>query len=374
MSNLNFGPYLEVLPNVITAFVMGLLLTPILRFIGLKFGFATKPASQSRPDERGNSVKLHKITISRLGEFAMVIPLLILMWRDLNFDSPQIFGITLSIIFIAVIGALDSKYDLSEFVKLFALFFTSVILVFTGTIIDIHSIFDLRQYDILINNPITLEKLSIISAFATILWICIVSTALSYVGGVDGLSEGTSAIAILMLTLIGIRNGDTLTIVIGSLCLGGLLGLIPYNFYPKVIMSEHLIYGLVISILAIISKGKIATSLLILTIPIIDFIFVFADRSIRYFKSQKDKFSIKDYLHALGTPEKNHLHHKLLQLGLNHPQISLIQYLAYGILGFMALSVSGLYLTIAILGSCMVIVLIYYCIHRKLKQNVHKQS
>ncbi|BDQ04554.1 MAG: undecaprenyl-phosphate alpha-N-acetylglucosaminyl 1-phosphate transferase [Candidatus Dojkabacteria bacterium] len=370
MLTFNFDPYLQVLPNFIIAFFMGLLLTPILRFIGLKFGFATLPASQSRPDERGNNVKLHKITISRLGEFAMVIPLIILMWRDLNFDSPQIFGITLSIIFIAVIGALDSKYDLSEFVKLFALFFSSVILVFTGTIIDIHSIIDLRQYDILINNPITLEKLSIISAFATILWICIVSTALSYVGGVDGLSEGTSAIAILMLTLIGIRNGDTVTIVIGSLCLGGLCGLIPYNFYPKTIMSEHLIYGLVIAILAIITKGKIATSLLIITIPLIDFIFVFVDRSIRYFKSNQNTISIKAYLHALGTPEKNHLHHKLLQLGLSHPQIAILQYVAYGILGFIALAFSGLHLTMAILGSCAVIVLIYYYIHRRLKENV----
>ena len=372
MPELNLEPYISVLPNVLYAFFLGLILTPILRMIGLRFGFSTKPASQSKPDERGNNVKLHTVTISRLGEFAMLIPLFLFMWRDLNFDSPQIFGIVLSILMVAIVGALDSKYNLSEFVKLFVLFFASIILIFTGTVINFHSILDLSSFDLYINNPLTRTQLSLMSAFITLAWICVVSTAVSYVGGVDGLSEGTSAIAIMILTLIGIRNGDILTIVIGTLCFGGLLGLLPYNFYPKSIMSEHLIYGFVIAILAIISQGKIATSILILTIPLIDFIYVVYNRSERYFKEKTSRFSIRLYLHALGTPEKNHLHHKMLQLGLNHPQIALIQYGMYAILGFVALVVSGLYLTLAILGSVAIVVLIFYYIGRKLKYNARK--
>lgn len=366
LSNLNFEPYLQVLPNIIYSFICAIFLTPILRYIGLKFGFATKPPRKDKSTERGENVKLHKVTISRLGEFAVIIPLLIFMWKDLNFDNPQIFGIVFSIITISIIGALDSKYNFSEFVKLIALIFISIILVFTGTLININQIIDFSYFDIEIYNPLLGDKLSILSAIFTMIWIVVVSTAVSYVGGVDGLSEGTTAIAVMILTLIGIRNGDILTIVIGSLVFGGILGLLPYNFYPKVIMSEHLIYGVIIAILAIISKGKIAMSILLLLVPLLDFLFVFIDRSLRYFKTSS-KFKMILFLKALGTPEKNHLHHKFLNLGFSHAQISLIQYIIYALLGIITLIVTDMYLTLVIFICLVFLLLMYYYINNKLR-------
>lgn len=370
---LNLAPYISVLPNVILAFLLGLLLVPLLRVIGLKFGFATKPPSKDGKRERGDDVKLHKVTISRLGEFAMVIPLLILMWRDLNLSTPQIWGITLGILIVSFIGALDSKYNFSEFVKLVALILVSIIIVFTGTIINFHSIIDLSAWDINIFNPILNSHLSLFSIIFTMFWIIVISTALSYVGGVDGLSEGTSAVAIMILTLIGIRNNDILTITIGSLCFGGLLGLLPYNFYPKMIMSEHLIYGFVIAILSIISGGKVAMSILLLIVPLVDFMFVLSDRTYRYFKTNGVKFNLIEYLHALGTPEKNHLHHKLLNLGLNHAQISFIQYIIYAFFGTLAIISVGMYLTLIIFLSIAFLLVMYYYLHIRINRNVEER-
>jgi UDP-GlcNAc:undecaprenyl-phosphate/decaprenyl-phosphate GlcNAc-1-phosphate transferase len=361
---LNFDPYLNVLPNIAIAFVIGLLITPFLRRYALKHGFSTKPKSEWKDDERNASTVLHSVTMPRLGEFAMLIPLGLLMWRDVNLDT-QILGIVFSIAMIAVIGAFDSKYNLSEFIKLYALFFASILLIFTGTVIDIHSIIGLNSFDYYINNPITQGQLSLLSALFTLAWMYIIPTALSYVGGSDGLSEGTCAIAIMILTLIGIRTGDVLTITIGSLCLGGLLGLLPYNFHPAVIFSEHLIYGFVIAILAIISKGKITTSLLILTVPLIDFIYVSSLRLKKYFKENKG-IHFRLLLHYMGSGDKTHFHHKLMDLGHTPVRIALIQYTMYGILGVIALAVSGMYLTLAIISSVVIIVLIFYYINRRI--------
>jgi UDP-GlcNAc:undecaprenyl-phosphate GlcNAc-1-phosphate transferase len=216
-------------------------------------------------------------------------------------------------------------------------------------------------------NPLTGSQLSIISALVTYAWLLVIPTALSYVGGVDGLSEGTSAIAILILTLIGIRNGDPLTITLGVLCFGGLLGFLPYNFYPKAIMSEHLIYGYVIAILAILTRGKITTSLLILTVPLVDFIYVTGRRAQKYFNENKGHpFSLRMLLHRIGTGDKTHLHHRMLELGWGHARISITQYMIYAALGLLSLIVTGLYLTLVILGSVAIIVLIFYYINRKI--------
>jgi UDP-GlcNAc:undecaprenyl-phosphate GlcNAc-1-phosphate transferase len=363
---LNFEPYLHILPNIFSAALIALIITPLLRYIGLRYGFSTKPKSESDPNERNFEVKHHNKIMPRLGEFAMLIPLAILMWRNLQLGT-QVFGIVMAILMIGILGAMDSKKNLSEFVKLYILFFAGLILIFTGTVIDIHSIINFQSIDpTIINNPITQSQLSMFSVLLTLAWIYIIPTALSYVGGVDGLSEGTSAIAILILTLIGIRTGDLITITIGSLCLGGLIGLLPYNFYPAVIFSEHLIYGFVIAILAITSQAKISTALLLLTFPLIDFLYISIFRARKYFK-QNTEFHFITFIHYLGTGDRNHFHHKLMAIGFSPVKISLIQYLIYAMLGFLALVVSGLYLTVSILGTVGIIVLIFYWINKKLK-------
>lgn len=402
----NFAPYLEILPVVALAFFLGLLLTPILRHLGLKYGFATKPKmpepqsttsknrkqniglrnSNKNPNnttnesgakhadvqlyeqtkERGEETKIHKKTTSRLGELAMVIPILLFTGFYINFNIQSV-GIICSIIFVTIMGVIDSKYHLNEFVKLFGLTISGFILFTTGTVVDVQSIIDLSRIDYYFNNPVTNEAVSVLSLFVTVGWFYIIPFAVSNVGGVDGLAEGTSAIAILILLLIGIRTGNEVTIYIGALALGGLLGLLPYNFHPAVIFSEHLIYGFLIAILAVTSSTKIATSVLLLTVPIIDTMYLFYIRTKRYNRERGSKpFNIFKMLSYWGTGDKNHFHHKLMFLGNNPIRIAMIMYAMYGILGFLALIVTGLYLTLAILGSLVVVVLIFVLVNKAL--------
>ncbi|MFW5719477.1 MAG: MraY family glycosyltransferase [Candidatus Dojkabacteria bacterium] len=369
---MHFEPYVEVLPLIILSFVTALAITPFLRWFGLRYGFATKPKAEWKPDERNAVTVHHTKRMSRLGEFAMLIPLGIFMWQDLSLNI-QVLGFVLAAGLIAVIGAFDSKYNLNEFVKLFILIFSGIILIFTGTMIDINSIVQLSWLpEITINNPVLNERMSVFSMIITLMWIVVVPYALSLVGGVDGLSEGTTTIALMILVLIGIRNGDTFTIVIGSVCLGGMLGLLPYNFHPAMIFSEHLIFGFIIAVLSVTSQAKIATSILILTVPLIDFIFVHYLRTKKYFSEQK-KFNFRLLLHYYGTGDRNHLHHKLMDLGMKPAHIALFQYILYAVLGFAALVVSGLYLTLVVLGSIVLVVLILCYINYQLNK-IHKDT
>ncbi|MCX8035151.1 MAG: hypothetical protein N3A71_02615 [Candidatus Dojkabacteria bacterium] len=372
MFNLNISnllPYIEVFPIIFISFVIGFLITPILRLIGLRFGFSTKPKSLSNENERGYETRLHKVTMSRLGEFAVLIPLFILIWNQYPQMDLKMLGILVSIAIIGILGAFDSKYNLSEIIKLPILIIATLILIFTGTYFDItSSLFNPGIPDIYFKNPITNSDISSLSFLFTLIWIPVISTAVSYVGGVDGLSEGTTAIALMIFLLIGIRINDPITVSIASICLGGLVGLLPYNFHPAIIYSEHLIYGFLIAILSITSQAKIATSILILTLPIVDFVYVVINRTNKFLQSEKEK-NFLNWLRAIGTGDKNHLHHKMLQLGLKPHQISLIQYLIYAILGLTAIAVSGMFLTLSLLGTLTACVLIYYWINIKIINN-----
>ena len=130
------------------------------------------------------------------------------------------------------------------------------------------------------------------------------------------------------------------------------------------IYSEHLIYGFIIAVLSITSQAKVSTSILLLTVPLIDFLVVHYYRGKKYFAENK-KLNLKLLLHYFGTGDRNHFHHKLKDIGFSPIKIAILQYIMYAVLGFIALLVSGLYLTLSIISSVAVIVLIFYYIHKK---------
>jgi UDP-GlcNAc:undecaprenyl-phosphate GlcNAc-1-phosphate transferase len=104
------------------------------------------------------------------------------------------------------------------------------------------------------------------------------------------------------------------------LCLifgGCALGFLIWNFYPaKIFLGEggSTFLGFMLGVLAIISGAKIATTLLIMGIPILDVLWVIIRR---IFKEKKSPF----------LADKKHLHFRLLDAGLNQRQAVLFLYL-----------------------------------------------
>jgi UDP-N-acetylmuramyl pentapeptide phosphotransferase/UDP-N-acetylglucosamine-1-phosphate transferase len=98
------------------------------------------------------------------------------------------------------------------------------------------------------------------------------------------------------------------------------------NFYPaKIFLGESgsTFAGFMLAVLAIVSGGKIATALLIMGIPLLDMIWVVAQRLLR----KQSPF----------TGDRKHLHYKLTEIGLSEPQAVLFLYALTGIFGASAL-------------------------------------
>ena len=107
---------------------------------------------------------------------------------------------------------------------------------------------------------------------------------------------------------------------------GSLLGFLILNFHPaKIFLGESgsTFAGFMLAVLAVVSGGKIATTLLVMGIPLLDMIWVIFQR----LRRRQSPFS----------SDRKHLHYKLTQIGLSEPQAVLFLYALTGIFGASAL-------------------------------------
>lgn len=157
----------------------------------------------------------------------------------------------------------------------------------------------------------------------------VIVNAINLIDGVDGLAAGVGLIGTLTFTYWFYRSGD-LPLALLSIGLGGaLFGFLVFNFHPARIFmgdSGSLIIGVTMYVLAMkmiefppsklsmamqdVSKPVLAMA--ILAYPLVDTLRVFTIRML----SGRSPFSA----------DKNHIHHRLLALGLNHWQVSSVIY------------------------------------------------
>src|SRR3972149_11932480 len=71
-------PYINLLPHIVTAFVITLLLTPLIGNLAKRFQFVDLPASMRKRTDTSNSTRLHEGIKPRLGGLAVLLPFIIL--------------------------------------------------------------------------------------------------------------------------------------------------------------------------------------------------------------------------------------------------------------------------------------------------------
>jgi UDP-GlcNAc:undecaprenyl-phosphate GlcNAc-1-phosphate transferase len=155
-----------------------------------------------------------------------------------------------------------------------------------------------------------------------------VTNAVNLIDGLDGLAGGFSAIAAVTLAVVGWANDQLLIVFPAMILCASALGFLKYNFHPAKIFlgdsgSQFLGYMLAgISVIGL-TKGAAVMSVfvpvLIMGIPIFDTLFAIIRR---YVNNQ-----------PIFEADKEHLHHRLLAIGLTHRQSVLIIYGISGLLG-----------------------------------------
>ena len=176
-----------------------------------------------------------------------------------------------------------------------------------------------------------IEKLpEAVSLFFSLFVYIVVVNALNLIDGVDGLAGGYSVIAMSAFAFWFLNTGQTSDAILALTMAGALLGFLVFNFAPARIFlgdSGSLLMGLVAYALSThvintpqelvpdawtgISKPVIAMS--VLAYPLVDTLRVFCLRAAR---------GISPF-----SPDRNHLHHRLMMRTRNHAKTSLFVYI-----------------------------------------------
>ena len=153
----------------------------------------------------------------------------------------------------------------------------------------------------------------------TVFWIVGMINWINWIDGLDGLSSGIALIAAVTLGLISLTTqvggGQPLVAVLCFALAGSLLGFLRWNFHPATIFagtSGVQFVGFTLAVLAILGSAKVAVAVLVLGVPIIDTFWII----VRRLSQGRSPF----------TPDRSHIHHRLLDLGLSHRQTVLVIY------------------------------------------------
>ncbi|HNR53079.1 MAG TPA: hypothetical protein PKI16_01165, partial [Candidatus Dojkabacteria bacterium] len=167
-------------------------------------------------------------------------------------------------------------------------------------------------------------------------WILMCINAVKWTAGSPGIVEANSLIIFALIFVIALRENAIFSSTLSILAVGILLVLVMFAFPPQKIMSGSsgkTVYGFLICILAIIADSKMSTTLMLLTLPLIDFIYVIVKRIF--------VVKPKNLLTLLRINDTNHLHHQLLKLNLSRRQVVLLEMSATLLLGSFAILTTG---------------------------------
>jgi UDP-GlcNAc:undecaprenyl-phosphate GlcNAc-1-phosphate transferase len=287
------------------------LLTPLVRKLAHRYG-ALDHAISSR--------KIHGQPVPRLGGIAIVIafyaPLLgLLVFQSgvgglfLN-ERNLALGLFVGGILIAGLGVYDDLRGAGARKKFLVQFAVAGIMYYLGFRIEA------------IANPFG-EPFQIgwISLPLTLIWVVGVINAMNLIDGLDGLAGGVALVAVFTIFLVSFHRSQPLMILFSAALAGSILGFLFYNFNPASIFmgdTGSMFLGFVLATSSIRSGQKSSTAVAVLIpiitlgLPILDTLLAMSRRAIRG--------------RPLFRADKEHIHHRLLALGLSHRQAVLVLY------------------------------------------------
>ena len=303
------------LVNIILCTFFSFLIAPLVKRIGEKFNIFDLPDSR----------KIHTRPIVRVGGISIFITffisfLLINYFLDLNiFDSSS--TINLSSIFIGaflffLIGIHDDIFKSSPFLRLFLQF--SVALLISCFRIN----FGTLNFTLPFYGNINLILPQFLNLILTSFWIVGITNSLNWLDGIDALAAGYSSILAMGLCFLMIFQGNLIGIIFFSILFGSILGFLIRNFKPAFYImgdcgSNFLGFCFASSVLIFLKDSSsnsinINYLLILFSLPIGDMCFVILSRLAK----RKSIF----------LPDKNHLHHRLINLDFGYSQIIFLLY------------------------------------------------
>jgi UDP-GlcNAc:undecaprenyl-phosphate/decaprenyl-phosphate GlcNAc-1-phosphate transferase len=330
------------------------LLTPIARRLAIYWGAVARPRDRD----------VHAVATPRLGGLALFagFAMAIVLAHQLptlraTFANWDIDWVLVAGAIICAIGVLDDKYELDSVTKLAGQVVATGVMVTKGGV-QLSAVYLPGAGTVSLGRDVAIP--------VTILLTVLTINAMNFIDGLDGLAAGVTAIgAIAFFTFayhlaavnyIDVANTPTLlTAALAGTC----IGFLPHNFSPARIFmgdSGSMLVGLVLSAAGttaatgadpqsfghLLGALPLALPLLpiaVLAVPFVDLVLAI----IRRVRRGQSPFA----------PDKEHLHHRMLEIGHTHRRAVLLLYFWSALLAFggVALSITrGPWRVISILG------------------------
>ena len=308
---MNYISLIYGLVAVICAALLAYTITPPIRVLAYKIGAIDIPADARR---------MHKKPIPRLGGLAIFASFIL---TALIFCEPSstLVSIYLGGMLLCALGTLDDIYRLHWLVKLLVQLAAATFAVLNGAMINFITFGD------------TIVSLGGWSIPLSILWITGLTNAINLIDGLDGLACGVSAICSFSILGVTLLMGDFSAALITAFLAGSCVGFLPFNKHPaRIFMGDTgaLFLGYTLAIISVEGLFKLHT-LLSFIIPLSIFALPILDTSWAIFRR---------LLHGKSpfSPDRGHLHHKLIDLGFTQKEAVGIIYAICGLLGLVALT------------------------------------
>ncbi len=316
------------LPFLVTFLITGLL-TYVSIVVFKKLGLVDDPKIHKHPGV------IHKKPIPRGGGVPLIFGVFIAgyFFLPINNQTSALFIGSLLALFIGVIDdLLNSKSrDVSPYIRFGINIATAAIVVASG--ISIHFITNPLSGGILQLDAINIPFIGILlSDVLSVFWLIWVMNMINWSKGVDGQMPGIVAISAIVIGILSLRldpmgTANHIDATLSFIIAGSALGFLIFNFSPAKIFPG---YGatslyLLLGVVSILSSAKLATAVLVMGVPLVDFVFTI----IRRMLNKKSPF------HG----DKKHLHHIFLRLGYSQRQIALFYWVVSAILGIISLTI-----------------------------------
>ena len=332
-----------IIGTIIAAFAVAAVLsyffTPPVKNFAHKVGAIDVPKDARR---------MHKKPIPRLGGLAIYGGFLcsILIFGQLD---ETMLCVLLGAAIIVALGIFDDVLALGAKLKFVVQIVAAAIPVCIGNL----------QIGLFTNlNPLSdtpFVHLGILAVPVTIIWIVGITNAVNLIDGLDGLAVGVSSIAAITMLAVALLTGNMPIAITMAALAGACIGFMPYNLNPaKIFMGDtgSTFLGYMLATVSIMGLFKFyavisfAVPFLILGLPIFDT----ANAIIRRVAAGRSPMS----------PDRGHVHHKLIDMGFNQKQAVAILYAISATLGLTAVvltssgEVKAIVLLLAVLAAILV--------------------
>lgn len=301
------------------AFLLSLILTPYVRDTAKRFGWVDQPDHER---------KLHAAPIPRLGGVAVVLAYVLALavevlvpYRNLSFDIPTAMRGAIALApaaaIVFLVGLVDDLMGLKPWQKLIGEAVAAVIAWHGG--FGVHALGGAELPDW-------------VSFAVTVAWLVGCANALNLIDGMDGLAAGVGLFSTLTMVVAAlVHDSVDLAIAVAPLA-GALLGFLRYNFNPaSVFLGDcgSLTVGFLLGCFGAAWSQKSAT-VLGMTAPLIALAMPLLDTGLAI---------IRRGLRGQGifSPDRGHIHHRLLEQGLTPRRAALVLYAICGLAAALSL-------------------------------------